>query len=262
MKIATWNVNSVRKRTSALLSWLERCMPDVVLLQEIKCLPEQFPIDELKAKGWHAAIVGQKAYNGVAILSRHEFQTVERSLPGGDGDEQARYVEGRWSGARGKLRAASIYLPNGNPFGTDKFTYKLAFLERLQRHAAALLETDDAVVLGGDFNVCPTPNDLYDPVGWANDALFRPESRAALRSIVHLGYTEAWRSLHPDETGYTFWDYQAGAWQKDHGLRIDHLLLSPRAADTLIDCTIDRGERGRPEPSDHVPIWCHLEFPM
>jgi len=260
MKIATWNLNSVRKRASALSTWLERAAPDILLLQELKCMPEQFPTDDLRARGWTVEIVGQKAYNGVAIVSRRPFETTMRALPGDAKDEQARYIEARWAGKGRDMRVASIYLPNGNPVATDKFTYKLGFMERLRRRAEQLLDTEECVVLGGDFNVCPTAADVYDPVGWANDALCRPESRAELRSIVNLGYTDSWRSLHPDETGYTFWDYQAGAWQKDHGLRIDHLLLSPQAADRLKSCTIERGERGRTEPSDHVPIWCELDI--
>jgi exodeoxyribonuclease-3 len=259
MKIATWNVNSIRKRMPALLAWLDSAKPDIVLLQELKCTAEQFPRAELEKHGWRLEVVGQKAYNGVAILSRHEFETAVRCVSTDVVDEQARYVEACWRTSSGLLRVASIYLPNGNPVGTEKFTYKLAFIERLHRRAAELAESDDIVVLGGDYNVCPTAADLYDPVGWANDALFRPETRLAFRSILNLGYTEAWRALHPDETGYSFWDYQGGAWDRDRGLRIDHLLLSPQAADRLRSCAIDRSERGRTEPSDHVPVWCELE---
>ncbi len=260
MKIATWNVNSVRKRLPALLTWLDRAEPDIVLLQELKCTDDQFPRKELDARGWRTDLVGQKSYNGVAILSRHEFDTAIRCLPGDEADLQARYLEACWQTSAGlPLRVASIYLPNGNPAGTEKFTFKLAFLERLRQHAASLLDQDEIVVLGGDYNVIPTTADVYNPAGWLKDALFLPETRAAFRSILNLGYTEAWRTLHPDEIGYSFWDYMGGAWDKDHGLRIDHLLLSPQAADRLRSCTIERSERGRSEPSDHVPVMCDLD---
>jgi exodeoxyribonuclease-3 len=193
------------------------------------------------------------------MVSRTPPAEVSRSLPGDDGDTQARYVEARFATSAGSLRVASIYLPNGNPVDTEKFTYKLGFMGRLRQRARELLDSEEIVVLGGDYNVCPTDMDVYDPVGWANDALCRPESRKALRAILNLGYTDAFRALHPDAKAYSFWDYQAGAWQRNNGLRIDHLLLSPQATDRLKACDIDKSERGRPEPSDHVPVWVQLD---
>ena len=259
VKIATWNVNSVKARLPNVLGWLKEAAPDVVLLQEIKCQTDGFPRLEIEDLGYNCAVVGQKSYNGVAILSRSPLEDVTERLPGGDGDEQSRYVEAVTAFGNLVVRVASIYLPNGNPVDTEKFTYKLAWLERLRDHAAQLLKLEEIVVLGGDYNVIPTKDDVYDPEAWANDALFKPETRAAFRRVVNLGYTEAFRTLHPNDVHrYTFWDYQAGAWNKDFGLRIDHLLLSPQAADRLTGCEIDRKERGREKASDHVPIWCEL----
>ncbi len=259
MKIATWNINSVRRRTGNLTDWLKRAEPDVLLLQEIKCQDDQFPRLEVEAAGYRCAVVGQKSWNGVALVSRTQPEVVNRALPGDDGDVQARYVEARFATSAGPLHVASIYLPNGNPVGTDKFPYKLAFMQRLHQRAHDLLDSEALVVLAGDYNVCPTDKDVYDPIAWANDALCRPESRQALRAILNLGYTDAFRALHPGVPAYSFWDYQAGAWPKNNGLRIDHLLLSPQATDRLKACGIDRAERGRPEPSDHVPVWVELD---
>lgn len=260
MKIATWNVNSVRKRTGNLVSWLQRAKPDVVVLQEIKAQEEQFPKLEVEAAGYKTAIVGQKGFNGVALLSLHPFEVIARTLPGHNDDEPARYIEGRVNTARGPLTVGGIYLPNGNPVGTEKFAYKLAWMERLLAHARDLLKREEMFVLGGDYNVCPTDLDVYDPKAFAGDALCQPQSRAALRRLLNLGLTDAVRALHADDERYTYWDYQAGAWQKDHGLRIDHLLLSPQAADRLTGVGIDRAERGKAEPSDHVPVWCELDI--
>lgn len=259
VKIATWNVNSIKARLPNVLAWLKDAKPDVALLQEIKCQTDGFPRLEIEDLGYNCAVVGQKSYNGVAILSRSRIEDVREKLPGHDGDDHARYVEGVTTFGPLVLRVASIYLPNGNPVTTDKWTYKLHWMERLRDHARDILTLEEAVVLGGDYNVCPTDDDVYDAEAWANDALCRPESRAAFRRIVNLGYTEAYRTLHPNNVHrYTFWDYQAGAWAKDFGLRIDHLLLSPKAADRLSACNIDRNERGREKASDHVPIWCEL----
>jgi exodeoxyribonuclease-3 len=254
--IATWNVNSVNARLPNVLTWLDAVKPDIVLLQEIKCLDAAFPTEAVGELGYNVATHGQKSYNGVAILSRRPIEDVVRGLPGGDGDEQARYLEA----TIGELRVASIYLPNGNPIGTDKFSYKLAWMDRLRAHAEALLELDQAVVLGGDFNVIPEPLDCHDPKAWLGDALFQPESRRAFRALLHLGYTEAFRALHPDERGaYSFWDYQGGAFQLDHGIRIDHLLLSPLAADRLVACSIDKSPRRIPKASDHTPVIVELK---
>jgi exodeoxyribonuclease III len=258
MRIATFNVNSIKARLPNVLEWLQSAKPDVALFQEIKTPPEGFPLLEFEAAGYRCVVHGQKSYNGVAILARTEVGAIEdvrEGLPEGNGDDHARYVEATIAG----VRVASIYLPNGNPIGTEKFSYKLAWMDRLYVHARALLATEQPVVLGGDYNVCPTDADLWDPVVMANDALVQPESRARFRSMLHLGYTEAWRALHPDAVHqYSFWDYQAGRWQKDQGLRIDHLLLSPRAADRLADCQIDRQPRTMPKSSDHTPVWVEL----
>ena len=256
VSIATWNVNSVNARLPNVLDWLAAAKPDIALLQEIKCLDPAFPTEAMAEIGYNAAVHGQKSYNGVAILSRRPLEDVRRGLPGDEGDEQAPYLEA----TVGDLRVATIYLPNGNPIGTEKFAYKLAWMERLRAHAAALLDLDQPVVLGGDYNVIPAPEDCHDPKAWAGDALFQPESRRAFRALLHLGYTEAFRALHPDERGaYSFWDYQGGAFQLDHGIRIDHLLLSPQAADRLLACAIDKAPRRQPKASDHTPVTVTLQ---
>lgn len=254
VRIATWNVNSIKARLPNVLDWLKQASPDVVLLQEIKCQDENFPFLEIEAAGYKAAAHGQKSYNGVAILSKHPIGNVVRGLPEANGDEQARYIEADVAG----YRVASIYLPNGNPAPGEKYDYKLAWMRRLVTHAKALLATGQPFVLAGDYNVCPTDDDVYDPVNWSMDALCRPESRGLFRELCHLGLTEAFRSLHPEPHRYTFWDYQAGAWPRDNGLRIDHLLLSPQAADRLVACDIDKGPRGQDKASDHTPIWVEL----
>jgi exodeoxyribonuclease-3 len=258
MKIATWNVNSIRIRVEAATAWLNETAPDVVVLQEIKCTDEQFPREPFEALGYNCAVHGQKTYNGVAILSKRPLEDVSPRLPGGDGDDHARYLEAVVTGDHGTIRVASIYAPNGNPIGTDKFRFKLSWMERLKARALDLLKLEEPVALMGDFNVIPEDVDCYDPKAWANDALFQPESRASLRRIEYLGYTDAFRACHAEIHQYTFWDYQAGAWQKDHGIRIDHILLSPQAADRLKACKIDKQVRGREKPSDHVPIWCEV----
>ncbi len=251
VSIATWNVNSVNARLPNLLEWLAGSGPDIVLLQEIKCVDEAFPREAIEDAGYNVAVHGQKSYNGVAILSRAPIDEAMPGLPGDDADEQARYLEASIGG----VRVATIYLPNGNPIGTDKFAYKLGWMARLRRHAARLLEDDQPLVLGGDYNVIPEPPDARDPGEWLGDALFQPESRAAFRALLHLGLTEAFRALHPGEGGhYSFWDYQGRAWDRDDGIRIDHLLLSAAAADRLESCVIDKAPRGRPRASDHTPV--------
>ncbi|MCR9256093.1 MAG: exodeoxyribonuclease III [Alphaproteobacteria bacterium] len=255
--IATWNVNSIKARLPRVVEWLESAKPDVVCLQELKCVDENFPRLEIEALGYEAAVHGQKTYNGVAILSRHGLEDVSARLPGDDSDAQARYIEATVKG----VRIASIYLPNGNPIATEKFTYKLAWMERLKARARALIQQEIPVVLAGDYNVIPQDEDCYDPKAWTKDALFQPESRAAFREILHLGYTEAYRDRHPRRQEFSFWDYQGGAWQKDHGIRIDHLLLSPQAADLLTDAGIDKGPRGKEKASDHTPVLVTLDLP-
>ena len=260
IKLATWNVNSIKARLETALAWLRETTPDVVCLQEIKCVDAAFPSLAFEELGYNCAVHGQKTYNGVAILSKRPLEDVTPRLPGGDGDDHARYLEAIVPASSGTVRVASIYAPNGNPLGTDKFTYKLAWHDRLANHANALLGFEEPLALMGDFNVIPTPDDVYDPKAWLGDALFQPESRGALRRLEYLGFTDAFRECHPETHQYTFWDYQAGAWQKDHGIRIDHIWLSPQAADQLEGCGIDKHVRGRDKPSDHVPVWCNLNF--
>jgi exodeoxyribonuclease-3 len=258
MKIATWNVNSIKARLPNVLEWLDDAKPDVALLQEIKTVDDGFPAMEIEERGYNCAVHGQKSYNGVAILSKHTLADVVRGLPGNADYDQARYIEA-WvdAGDRG-ARVASIYLPNGNPAPGEKYDYKLRWMECLTAHASDLLKSEETVVLGGDYNVIPSEGDVHDPGAWADDALFRPETLAKFRSLLNLGYTEAWRSLHTETHVYSFWDYQGGAWQKDNGIRIDHLLLSPQAADRLTACEIDKGPRGKQKASDHTPVWCEI----
>ena len=260
MKLATWNVNSVRTRVDAATQWLKEASPDIVVLQELKCTDEQFPREAFESLGYNCAVHGQKTYNGVAILSKRPMDDITPRLPGGDGDDHARYLEAVVTTEHGAIRVASIYAPNGNPVGTDKFRYKLAWLDRLAVHARDLLALEEPVALMGDLNIIPTDVDCYDPKAWLDDALFQPESRAAMRRIEYEGYTDAFRACHAETQQYTFWDYQAGAWQKDHGIRIDHILLSPQAVDRLKACKIDKHVRGREKPSDHVPVWCELDI--
>jgi exodeoxyribonuclease-3 len=256
MKIATWNVNSIKARLPRVLEWLAEAAPDVALLQETKTVDENFPALEIEDLGYNLAISGQKSYNGVAILSKRPIEDIVTRLPGDEDDEQARYIEA----VIGDLRVASIYLPNGNPVDGPKYPYKLAWMERLYDHAKSLLAHEECLVLGGDYNIAPADADVYDPPAWADDALCRPESRARFRAILHLGYTEAYRALHSAPGAYSFWDYQKGRWPRDEGLRIDHLLLSPQAADRLTACDIDKTPRGhREKPSDHTPVWCELK---
>ena len=255
VKIASWNVNSIKVRLPNVLEWLATARPDVLCLQETKCPEADFPLLELKGIGYHVEALGQRAYNGVALVSKEPARDVMKGLPGGDGgDEQARYIEATF----GEVRVASIYLPNGNPVESEKFPYKLAWMDRLRAHTATLLEREAPFVLAGDYNICPTDDDVYDPVGWRGDALCRPESRQRFRAMMHLGLTDAFRTLHAEPHLYTFWDYQAGRWHRDEGLRIDHLLLSPQAADRLADCAIDKTPRAKDKASDHTPIWCSL----
>jgi exodeoxyribonuclease-3 len=258
MKIATWNINGVKARLDGALTYLRDAAPDVVCLQEIKCANEAFPSQAFEDLGYHVAVHGQKGFNGVAILAKPKLEDVSPRLPGDASDEAARYIEATIVAGKSALRIASLYLPNGNPIGSLKFTHKLAWLERLKRHAVRGLEDELLLVLAGDYNVIPEPMDAKRPEAWVNDALFQPESRAALRELINLGLTDAVRACHPEPGLYTFWDYQAGAWQKDDGIRIDYLLLSPQAADRLVTADIDRFTRGWETPSDHVPAWIEL----
>lgn len=252
--IATWNVNSVRQRLEHLLLWLKETAPDVVCLQEIKTVDESFPRLEIEAMGYAVATHGQKTFNGVALLSKLPLEDIRRGLPGDATDEQARYIEAVVARSGGAFRVASIYLPNGNPTPGDKYDYKLRWMERLRLHAKELLKHEEPLVLAGDYNVIPTEADTHDPALWANDALFLPQTRAAFQRLLALGLTEAVRATSDQDKLYTFWDYQAGAWPKNRGIRIDHLLLSPQAADRLAATSIDKQMRDLDKPSDHVPV--------
>jgi exodeoxyribonuclease-3 len=255
--IATWNVNSVTARLPTVLAVLKEMAADIVCLQELKCEDAKFPRLEIEDLGFHVETFGQKTYNGVALLSRFPIEDVTRGLPG-FADKQSRYIEAFVAVEGGPVRAASIYAPNGNPVESEKFPYKLRFYEALAAHAARLLERDEPVVLAGDYNIIPRPEDCWDPAVWEGDALYRPETRSAYRRLRHLGYADAFEQADGRGHCYTFWDYQAGAWPKDHGIRIDHLLLSPRASDRLEAVSIHRTARGREKPSDHVPILARL----
>jgi exodeoxyribonuclease-3 len=257
VKIATWNVNSVNKRLPNLLEWLEAAAPDVALLQELKCVEEKFPRLEIEAAGYQVAVTSQKSYNGVAMLSRQPIEKVQIGLPGDDSDEQARYVEGTTFG----IRIAALYLPNGNPVSSEKYQYKLRWMARLRQHAADLLLSEVPVVLGGDYNVIPADDDVYDAIRFQEDALGRPETRREFQALLNLGYTEAWGCLHKERHVYSYWDYFGQAFEHNNGLRIDHLLLSPQAADRLVRCEIDKEPRGKESPSDHTPVWCEISEP-
>ena len=259
MRIATWNVNSVNARLETVLAWLQEATPDVACLQEIKCVDEKFPREPLEALGYAVATHGQKTYNGVAILSKTPLEDVTPGLPGEVEDDHARYIEAVVSGPT-PVRVGCIYLPNGNPIGTEKFAYKLRWFDRLRRHALGLLALEEPLVLTGDFNVIPDPEDADKPEGWLNDALFQPESRGAWRALKALGLYDAYEQLDGRAGGYTFWDYTAGAWQRNHGIRIDHALLSPQAADRLRSVDIHKHVRGWEKPSDHVPFVIELEL--
>ena len=255
MKIATYNVNGINARLPRLLEWLEEQQPDIVCLQELKAHDDKIPVKEIEKAGYGAVWHGQKAFNGVAVLARgeepHEFG---RGLPGDPEDEQSRYIEAEVKG----LIVASIYLPNGNPQPGPKFDYKLAWLARLAARARELLALERSVILAGDYNVIPTDEDVYSVKAMQDDALMQPESRAALRRIVNQGWTDAIRARIPSGQVWTYWDYQRGAWQRDAGFRIDHLLLSPAAADRLRDAGVDKEYRGREKASDHAPTWVEL----
>ena len=259
MLIATWNVNSVKQRLDHLRRFLEAAQPDVVCLQELKCQEAAFPAAEIEALGYNVAVLGQKAFNGVAILSKAPLSDVRRGLPGDEADEQARYIEAVVPEGTGVVRVASLYLPNGNPLGTEKFTYKLAWMERLRRHAAELIALEEPLVLAGDYNVIPEARDVKRPDDWRDDALFRPESRSAFRRLENLGLYDAVRLRTQAPGVYTFWDFQRGSWERDDGIRIDHHLLTPQAADLLRDAWIEREARGGAKPSDHVPVWIELD---
>lgn len=260
MRIASFNINGVKARLPALLDWLASAKPDVVLLQEIKSVDEGFPREPIEDLGYNIETHGQKGFNGVAILSRHPIEDVTRGLPGDDSDEQARWIEATISGDSRAVRICGLYLPNGNPAPGPKYDYKLAWMERLQARAKELLATEEIALMAGDYNVIPQAEDAWDASLWTEDALHLPQTRAAYQRLLNLGFTDAFRALNAATGCYTFWDYQAGAWRKDHGIRIDHFLLTPQAADRLIACEIDREPRDGEKPSDHTPIWIDLDI--
>ena len=256
MRIATFNVNGITSRLPALLQWLEEAQPDVACLQELKAPQEKFPEEAIKAAGYQAIWHGQKSWNGVAILARGTMpEEVGRGLPGDPNDEQSRYIEALVDG----VKVCCLYLPNGNPAPGPKFDYKLGWFERLIIRGQELIDSGRPVVLCGDFNVMPTEIDVYKPERWIDDALFRPETRAAFHRLIAQGWTDSLRTMHPDEKIYTFWDYFRNAYGRDAGLRIDHLLLSPSLAPALRAAEVDRDVRGREKPSDHAPTWVELD---
>lgn len=250
MKIASWNVNSVNARLPNIVKWLESASPDVLLLQELKSMEEKFPFKELEEAGYNCAVNGQKSWNGVAILSKHPIEDVTKELDGEPEDEQARYIEATING----VRVASIYLPNGNPVDTEKYPYKLRWMDRLYNRAKELLELDTPVILGGDYNIIPEEKDAWDISKWEDDALYLLDSRKKFRAILILGYTDAFRINNTKPEQFSFWDYQAGAWPKNNGIRIDHFLTNSIATDMIVKCEIDKEPRGEEKASDHTPI--------
>ena len=258
MRIATFNINGIKARAGALCDWLDEARPDVALLQELKSVDEGVPVELFEERGYNVATHGQKSFNGVAILSRLPLEDVARGLPGDAADEQARWIEATVTGEHAALRLCGLYLPNGNPAPGPKYDYKLAWMARLKARAQALLAEEVPAVIAGDYNVIPQDEDAARPEAWREDALALPQTRRAFREILNLGYTEAFRTCHPEPGHYSFWDYQRGAWDRNDGIRIDHLLLTPQAADLMVDAGIDRDVRGREKPSDHVPVWVDL----
>lgn len=258
MKLATFNINGIKARAEALPAWLRAAEPDVVVLQEIKSVDEAFPHEIFDGLGYSIETHGQKGFNGVAILSKLPLEDVTRGLPGDDSDEQARWIEATVVG-KVAVRICGLYLPNGNPAPGPKYDYKLAWMARMRARAAALLASEMPFLMAGDYNVIPQDEDAAKPEAWRDDALALPESRAAFRRILNLGFTDAFRARVQGPGHYSFWDYQAGAWAKNNGILIDHLLLSPQAADLLRDAGIDKAVRGGDKPSDHVPVWIELD---
>jgi exodeoxyribonuclease-3 len=258
MRIATWNVNSIRQRMDSLVAWLAERQPDIVCLQEIKCVDDAFPREPLEALGYNVAVHGQKTFNGVALLSKFPFDEVAPGLIGDEADVQARFLEALISTKTGVVRVACLYLPNGNPAPGDKYDYKLRWMDRLIKFSHERLKLEEPFILAGDYNVIPSAEDAKRPEAWVNDALFLPQTREKFRSLINLGLTDAVRASSDAADLYTFWDYQAGSWQKNDGIRIDHLLLSPQAADRLTGAGIDKHVRSWDKPSDHVPVWIDL----
>jgi len=259
MKFATFNINGVKARIDTLLTWLKDDAPDVAILQEIKSVDEAFPRDEIEALGYQVETHGQKSFNGVALISKLPLEHITRGLPGDPEDEQARYIEATVIGKKA-LRICGLYLPNGNPVPGPKYDYKLAWMKRLQKRAEELLAQEEPFFMAGDYNVIPQDEDAAKPESWREDALALPQSREAFRQLLALGLTEAFRVQTQGGGHYSFWDYQAGAWQRNNGIRIDHFLLSPECADLMVKCEIQAELRGREKPSDHVPVWLELDL--
>ena len=259
MKIATFNINGIKARTQAVLDWLAEAQPDVACLQEIKSVDEGFPREPFEALGYHVETHGMKAFNGVAILSKLPLEDVIRRLPGDDADEQARWIEATVIGPKHPVRICGLYLPNGNPAPGPKYDYKLAWMNRMLTRTRTLLADEQPLVLCGDYNIIPQAEDAARPQDWLTDALYLPQSREAYQRLLNLGLTDAIRAQNPAPGTYTYWDFQAGAWERNNGIRIDHLLLSPQAADLLQTSGIDKAVRGRDKPSDHVPVWIELD---
>ena len=257
MKIATFNINGVKARIGALTDWLKQSEPDVAVLQEIKSIDEAFPREHFEDLGYRVETHGQKGFNGVAIFSKLPLEDVTCGLPGDDSDEQARWIEATVMGDT-PVRVCGLYLPNGNPVPGPKYDYKLAWMERLKARAEALLADEQPALMCGDYNIIPQAEDAKRPEAWTEDALHRLESRESYRRILNLGFTEAFRATTHGEGHYSFWDYQAGAWDRNDGIRIDHFLLTPQCADLLNSCWIEAEVRGREKPSDHVPVWVDL----
>lgn len=265
MKIATWNVNSIKARLHAVTAWLEAEQPDIACLQEIKTVDDGFPRLEIEAMGYQVETHGQKSYNGVALLSKFPLEDIRRGLPGDESDDQARYIEAVASTEKGAVRVASIYLPNGNPvldnpMESPKYTYKLDWMKRLRDHATNLLNHEEPLVLAGDYNVIPRPGDTHDPKGWWGDALFRQETLDAWHALKHIGLYDMFDQFDGRDGQYTFWDYQGGAWQNNLGIRIDHLLCSPQAIDRAEAINIHKMTREGVKPSDHVPVVGHFDL--
>jgi exodeoxyribonuclease-3 len=254
MKITTWNVNSVRPRLQHLLDFLQQEQPDILCLQELKCERDKFPFMEVEELGYQCAVHGQKTYNGVAILSKYQLDDVITTFDNNPDETQARYIEAVVNLPHGAMRVASIYVPNGQDPQSEKFTYKLAFLDALQNHIHTILGYREVLVLGGDYNIAPEPMDVYDPKSWDGQVCFHPEERKRFRTLQHLGLYDAWRTKHPHDTAYSWWDYRGDSFRFDKGLRIDHLLLSPEATDKMTDAIIHRNTRDQEKPSDHAPV--------
>lgn len=261
IKIATWNVNSIRSRITHLLDLLRSDnAPDILLLQELKCVDDAFPYMEIEDAGYNVAVHGQKTYNGVAVLSKFPIDEVIKGLPGNADDIESRYIECVISLPETALRVASVYVPNGQEPYSEKFQYKMAFFERLYAHAQNLLKYDEMLVIGGDYNVAPGPIDVFDPISLKGTTCYHPDEQQWFRALTGLGLTDIYRAMHPQTQGFSWWDYRAGAWQHNKGMRIDHLLLSPQAADRAISSGIDLTPRDKEKPSDHTPVWCGMKI--